>query len=149
MSATRYGIIGLVAALLIGGVVMLNSGEKNVTYVCPATGQIGVFYGGLSSSGERAYPYDNTTTGYKDCKYSNNTREKWVTCTDYLKAFNASCVEPIIPVPVNNSFSCQFSTAPSMTVIDPSGWNAWQFNHTNDTMTILLTNSSYYNITTG
>lgn len=142
----RYGIIGLFTALLVGGFVYLNSGEKNFTYVCPGNGEIGVFYGGLSSSMQRAYPYDNTTQGYKDCKYPNGTREEWATCDDYAKQFNASCSEPEIPVVMNASFSCSFDKPPEL-IADMDGWNGWQFNGTNNTITLLLTNSSNYTVT--
>ena len=144
MAEMRYGIIGLFSLLLVGGFIVLGTGEEEHTYVCPATGQLGVFYGGLSSSGERAYPYEENRTGYRDCRYSNGTRTAWVTCDQYATGFNASCAEPVV-LP-NASFTCSFNLAPDMVVNDFEGFDAWSFNHSDGSITILATNNTNYNV---
>ena len=66
---TKYvGIIGLITLLVgFGGAIILNPTEQNNAYYCEKTNTVGVFYGGISSTGVTAYPYSQNRTKYVRC----------------------------------------------------------------------------------
>jgi hypothetical protein len=79
---TPYGLVIAITAALV--TFIAGGGDLNDVYVCPLTGDIYSFEGGLSKSGERGYPFMNTTKGYVDCKYEN-IRQSWLTCDQFLQ----------------------------------------------------------------
>ena len=86
----KTGIIGLLVLLAgFGGAMMLSQEEYDNAYVCPLTDEWGVFYGGLSSSGQRAYPLEGTTKGYKDCKL-DDSRAEWIKLSVYAESLRLS-----------------------------------------------------------
>lgn len=52
---------------LFGGIVLLSSEEQANAYYCESTNQVGVFYGGISSTGLTAYPFKENRTNYVRC----------------------------------------------------------------------------------
>ncbi len=75
----KYGIIGMIALLAgVGGYMILTPGELDNSYYCPSSGEFGVFYGGISSTGLTAYPYKENKTDYSRC-----TNSKWILLKDY------------------------------------------------------------------
>jgi len=64
----KVGIVGLLTLLVgMGGVLILTPKEQAASYSCSATGQFGIFYGGISSTGKTAYPYAENKSGSKLC----------------------------------------------------------------------------------
>lgn len=61
-------------------VTYILTNEPNNTFICTTTQEVGVFYGGISSTGLTAYPYKENRTDSKRC--SNG---KWVLFEDYYK----------------------------------------------------------------
>ena len=83
MENSRYGIIGVVAVLLsVGGITFLNSQESSNAYRCTVTDQIGIFYGGITSTGYTAYPFKENKTNPVYCKTTDGTKGKWEKYTD-------------------------------------------------------------------
>jgi len=75
----KYGIIGALSLLVaFGGYMTLTQQELDNSYYCPSSGQWGIFYGGISSTGLTAYPFTENKSGYVRCVNS-----KWVKLGDY------------------------------------------------------------------
>lgn len=74
----KLGVIGLISLLLgFGGSVLLTPIEFQNAYICNAT-KIGIFYGGISSTGATGYPYQKgNATGSFKCA------TKWVPLKQY------------------------------------------------------------------
>lgn len=77
------GILGLISLLISGGIYFNNQSELDNAYICLATGEWGIFYGGVSSTGLTAYPYAENRTDYKRCK-DGKTNSAWVSLENYL-----------------------------------------------------------------
>lgn len=81
-----------------GGTLVLQPGELEYAFVCDTTGTlngtIGIFPGGISSSGLTAYPSEGTTSGAKRC-----TGGAWIPCEQYAQTNGFSCVEYIEQLP--------------------------------------------------
>ena len=76
----KTGLIGLLALLIgFGGTVALLPTQLDNAYVCPSTEKIGLFYGGLSSTGITAYPFKENRTAYVRCDV------QWMKLSDYAK----------------------------------------------------------------
>lgn len=81
MDTKTKGIIGLISILAIfGGAFVLSPNEMDYTYVCNTTKQVGIFYGGISSTGLTAYPYAENRTKSVKCPDG-----KWIKMSDYIK----------------------------------------------------------------
>jgi hypothetical protein len=89
-----YAVGGLSIAAIVTALLLMGADIKDI-YYCPLNGAVGEFKGGLSASGERAYPEKGTTRGYVDCR-QDNIRARWVSCVD-----NPVCEDPNPRVPVN------------------------------------------------
>lgn len=84
----KIGIIGLITLLLgVGGGLVIPDNQIKDSYYCTATDEIGIFLGGISSTGYTAYPYTDSKTGYERC---TNGLDKgvWIPLIDYLKQNN-------------------------------------------------------------
>ena len=77
------GVLG--ALLIIIGTVYFTPEQLENTYVCLATEEIGIFYGGISGTGLSAYPYKENRTDVERCYASNGDKSSWVKLTDYLE----------------------------------------------------------------
>ena len=93
----RKGVIGLFLVLLgSGGTLYLDAGELEHAYVCDVTGQVGVFYGGISGTKYTGYPNELDRKSPVRCKDPiTEVQGDWETCTEYAKARGVSCVEYI------------------------------------------------------
>ncbi|KKL71429.1 hypothetical protein LCGC14_2094980 [marine sediment metagenome] len=77
------GIIGVF--LIIIGTVYFTPEQLENAYVCLATEEIGIFYGGISGTGLSAYPYKENRTDVERCYASNGEKSSWIKLTDYLE----------------------------------------------------------------
>ena len=88
------GIFGLFSLIILSH--SLTTNEFSNAYVCIATEEVGIFYGGLSSTGLTAYPYLENRSVYKRC-YSRNgnytIKSKWVSLLEYSKMKNIDPLE--------------------------------------------------------
>lgn len=73
-----YGIIGVLTVLNASTITYLLMENKEYTYICTSTQEVGVFYGGISSTGLTAYPYKENRTESKRCSGG-----KWVLLSTY------------------------------------------------------------------
>ena len=95
----KYGIIGLISLLVgFGGYMTMTQGELDNSYYCPSSGEFGVFYGGISSTGLTAYPYAENKTDYERC-----TGSKWVLLKEYADEMNVTIGQVIEMQPENNT----------------------------------------------
>lgn len=79
MENTTKGVIGVLALLAVfGGGIYLTQDQVDNSYYCPSTGEWGIFYGGISSTGLTAYPHAENRSDYVRC-----TNSKWVLLKDY------------------------------------------------------------------
>lgn len=76
------GIIGILSVII--GSIFLSSDEFANSYVCSITEEVGVFYGGISSTGYTAYPNKENRKGYERCGDLSN-KGTWVKLEDYAK----------------------------------------------------------------
>ena len=105
----KYGIVGALSLLMIfGGTMYLTQQELDNSYYCPATGQWGIFYGGISGTGLTAYPYAENKTNYARC-----TNSKWVLLKNYAEELGLNTsqlieqkIVPEIQGVWGNQYSC-------------------------------------------
>lgn len=71
---TLKGILGLVLILAATGTANVFYNDQNYSqeqidhsYMCPTTGEYGIFYGDLSSTKRTAYPHAENRTQSKSC----------------------------------------------------------------------------------
>ena len=65
----KYGIVGLLCILAgFGGNIYLTQEQLDNAFYCSATEEVGIFYGGVSSTGLTAYPYETNRSNYERCK---------------------------------------------------------------------------------
>jgi len=122
------GILGLISLLISGGLYLTNTSQFNNAFYCTANNQVGLFYGGISSSGLSAYPYAENRTNVSKCE-KDGIKGTWIKLSVYAKENNISMEnfffknDTIInqednnlnesnQVNINynnNSYSCQFS----------------------------------------
>ncbi len=101
---TRTGIIGLFLALIVGagvgtgGTLYLAPNELSYAYVCNVSTEVGIFYGGISSTAYTAYPYAENRTGQKTC-IKGTIKGVWQPCSSYASARNVTCATLIQPSP--------------------------------------------------
>lgn len=84
----KQSIIYFIVALLagsVGAVVVGNISSEGLTdlqfdssYVCDVNPDLVGVYDRLSGTLFRAYPFEGTTKGYKDCKASDGTKGDWI-----------------------------------------------------------------------
>jgi len=90
VEAKTVGIIGILALLAgFGGSLLLTPTQQENTYVCTSTEQIGIFYGGISSTGLTAYPYVENRSNSVRC-----TNGKWVKLSEYAKNHTVDFTKP-------------------------------------------------------
>ena len=77
------GVLGIL--LLIMGTIYFTPEQLENTYICLATEEVGIFYGGISGTGLSAYPYKENRSGFERCYASNGDKSSWVKLTDYLE----------------------------------------------------------------
>jgi len=77
------GIIGILLAIL--GTLYFTPEQLENTYVCLATEEVGIFYGGISGTGLSAYPYKENRSDFERCYASNGDKSSWVKLNDYLE----------------------------------------------------------------
>ena len=96
------GIIGLVMLLAgFGGSQFISQDSLSSIYVCSASIQYGIFYGGISSTGLIAYPYSQNRTGSVKC-----TGGVWMSLVDYAKLNNVgieSFIQISVPQPISQA----------------------------------------------
>jgi len=81
----KTGIIGLISLLAVfGGTLYLTPEQLDNAYFCIATEEIGVFYGGISSTGLTAYPYTENRSDYVRCK-KDGVNSVWVPLKEYAE----------------------------------------------------------------
>ena len=75
------GIIGILSALLaFGGTLILTQDQFDNAYVCSSNEKVGIFYGGISSTGLTGYPYKENRTSPTSC-----TNGKWESLKSYAE----------------------------------------------------------------
>ncbi len=95
----RVGVLGMISLFIVGmlggaGVIMVQPNELSHTYVCSNSGEIGVFYGGITTTGYTAYPYSENKTKAKSCSMTG-IKGTWETCTQYGKEHGVTCAEAL------------------------------------------------------
>lgn len=81
----KTGIVGLFSLLVVfGGTLYLTPEQLDNAYFCIATEEIGIFYGGISSTGLTAYPYAENRSDYVRCK-KDGVNSVWVPLKDYAE----------------------------------------------------------------
>lgn len=90
MVDTKQTIVGIIGAIFVmiagfGGNELISEDQYAHAYVCDVTEDVGFFYGGLSSTEYRAYPLEESTKGYKDCKNADGVKGKWISLEKYAK----------------------------------------------------------------
>lgn len=93
---TYLGIIGVIGILIAGG-VYLTEDELNSAYICLASDEVGIFYGGISGTGLSAYPYSENRTDVERCYTLNGDKSTWVKLIDYLEEQGISLDEFLQP----------------------------------------------------
>lgn len=83
IAQSAAGIIGIF--LIIIGTVYFTPEQLENTYVCLATEEVGIFYGGISGTGLSAYPYSENRTNVERCYASNGDKSSWIKLIDYLE----------------------------------------------------------------
>lgn len=96
MENKTIGVIGLLSLLLVSGVIYLNPEQAENSYICLATEEIGIFYGGVSGTGLTAYPYIENRTDYVRCK-KDGVNSVWVPLKDYADENGISIIDLIEP----------------------------------------------------
>ena len=76
------GIIGIF--LIIIGTIYFTPEQLDNSYICLATEEVGIFYGGISGTGLSAYPYKENRSDFERCYALNGDKSSWVRLTDYL-----------------------------------------------------------------
>ena len=117
----KTGIIGLISMLMVmGGTLYLTPEQLDNAFICLATEEIGVFYGGISSTGLTAYPYSENRTGYVRCK-KDGVNSVWISLKDYADEQGIDILDLIQPNNVtvdgmkvnvnynNKTYSCVFT----------------------------------------
>lgn len=75
------------------------------TYICEATGEKGVFYGNLSSTGLSGYPNADNRKGYKRCYNPvDGSASKWISFAEFAfkSHFNPDDEPPQIKTPYDD-----------------------------------------------
>ena len=80
------GIIGIF--LIIMGTIYFTPEQLDNAYICLATEEVGIFYGGISGTGLSAYPYSENRTDAERCYASNGDKSFWIKLIDYLEDSN-------------------------------------------------------------
>lgn len=79
------GIIGLISLLTVmSGTLYFTPEQLDNAFICLATEEIGIFYGGISGSGLTAYPYAENRSDYIRCK-KDGVNSVWVSLIDYAE----------------------------------------------------------------
>lgn len=156
----RYGIIGILSVLLgAGSMLYLHPGETNHTFYCNATGEVGVFYGGISTTGLRAYPYTTNQTGYKDCtNRTSGVKSVWVGCN---KVPGFACTETP-PITTKETYCyyddvtgcfgnqdvqlCNFTARPTNTM-KVQNWTTYTMNMSMYVAELSISNDTIINLT--
>jgi len=94
------GIIGVF--LIIIGTVYFTPEQLENTYICLATDEVGIFYGGISGTGLSAYPYKENRTNAERCYASNGDKSSWAKLTDYLDEQGISLDDLLKPVVIKS-----------------------------------------------
>ena len=89
------GIIGVF--LLIIGTVYFTPDQLDNVYICLASDEVGIFYGGISGTGLSAYPHSENRTDVERCYTSTGEKSTWVKLTDYLEEQGISLDEFLQP----------------------------------------------------
>ncbi len=106
------GTIGILGILLtIMGTMYFTPEQLDNAYVCLATEEVGIFYGGISGSGLTAYPYLENRTKAERCYASNGDKSSWMQLYDYSAEFGISLddlLKPkeIIPQTIGKKYLC-------------------------------------------
>ena len=80
------GTAGIISVfLIIIGTIYFTPEQLENTYICLATEEVGIFYGGISGTGLSAYPYKENRTDVERCYAQNGDKSTWVKLTDYLE----------------------------------------------------------------
>lgn len=96
MDDVLKGIVGLITLIAVfGGGMYLSQDQLDSAYYCTATGEFGIFYGGISSTGITAYPFAENRTQPTYCLTSQGTKISWVRLTDYAKEIGIDPLELI------------------------------------------------------
>ena len=93
------GIIGTL--LLIMGTVYFTPDQLDNAYICLATDEVGIFYGGISGTGLSAYPHAENRTDAERCYSSNGDKSSWVKLTDYFEEQGISLDEFLQPATIS------------------------------------------------
>lgn len=89
MKQIIQGTIGIVGVILIIiGTVYFTPEQLENTYICLATEEIGIFYGGISLTGLSAYPYKENRSDYERCYAPDGNKSSWVKIVDYLEEYD-------------------------------------------------------------
>lgn len=75
------GILGVLLAIV--GTIYLTPEQLDNTYICLATEEVGIFYGGISGTGLTAYPYKENRTDFKRCK-KDGVNSIWILLSDHI-----------------------------------------------------------------
>ena len=93
----RAGIIGVFFLLIgSGGTLILDQGELEHAYICDQTGELGIFYGGISGTGLTGYPDRDSRAGYERCYHPvSGDKGEWIACDDYARQHGKTCAEAV------------------------------------------------------
>ncbi len=89
------GVIGIL--LVIIGTIYFTPEQLDNAYICLATEEVGIFYGGISNTGLSAYPYKENRSDFERCYSLNGDKSSWVRLTDYLEDSNIDLNEFLKP----------------------------------------------------
>lgn len=84
------GVFALVLSMIVGGSLYFSPSELESTYICSVNEEVGVFLGGISSTGYSAYPEQESKTGRVYCLSDSGEKGKWLKIEDYLDSKNIS-----------------------------------------------------------
>lgn len=106
------GVLGIF--LVIMGTLYFTPEQLENTYICLATNEVGIFYGGISGTGLSAYPYKENRSGFERCYASNGDKSSWVKLIDYLEDseidlsdfLQEEITDPIIIQNIGKSYLC-------------------------------------------
>jgi len=117
LDKTKVGLIGLITLLgVLGGNIYLSQDQLDNAYYCTATEEIGIFYGGISSTGLTAYPYEENRSGYVRCQKAG-IKGVWIPLQEYAKENNIEIFKII-----NNDTKTYIENATKIVTIEyPNG----------------------------
>lgn len=102
------GILGILLAIM--GTLYFTPDQLENTYICLATEEVGIFYGGISGTGLSAYPYSENRSDAERCYASNGDKSSWVKLIDYLEEQGIDLDEilqpKIVPQNIGKSYLC-------------------------------------------